>query len=1153
MSNFYTSVGSITTVTNATILVAVDPVTGQTKQVTGQGISTFIGTSAGATGATGPGLDGATGATGRTGGTGATGVTGDQGATGSTGPRGPQGPIGMTGAGTTGATGQRGATGATGATGPIGATGPSGQGGTGATGASGLTGATGVYGSTGSTGATGFTGSTGATGFIGSTGAQGSTGVHGSTGSTGATGLMAYEYVGDYNTTTIYIPREAVTYQGETWVMFDPLGFPNSAPEPAHWYKIAEKGATGPTGATGPAGQDGADGGSVVIIGSVADSSLLPDPGTYGGNVGDGYITQDTGHLWVFGSGAWTDVGNVTGPAGYDGATGATGPQGDPGPIVPATNNTLGAVIVRRNLTVDDDGYLDSVPVYIGEDPPIGTPVEGDQWWDSILGRSFVYYDGLWVEMSPQVGGGGGGGTGSDFTQILSLVAPGDDDRYDLGVTARRWRTLYLSSSTITLNSQTVTITTSSILVNGNPVTGVSNIIVSPTAPPTPQEGYTWWNSTDGQSYVYYDGVWVDLSPPGAAGATGAMGATGPSGGPTGATGYDGATGATGQQGATGAGATGARGSTGATGPRGPLGFTGSTGAAGATGSGATGATGLTGPTGDVGATGAVGEQGATGSGATGATGAIGATGATGATGPAGATGAGATGVRGSTGATGLTGPQGATGAGATGATGLRGSTGAQGPQGVPGSTGATGLSGGTGATGATGPIGVHGSTGSTGATGPIGYDGATGATGPQGPIGIPGATGPRGSTGATGPVGATGPQGITADQTLNTTSNVNFLSLNIRTNATVTNDLTVSGYIDSQNTFGFRNRIINGEFKFDKRRFGQSQTPTANNTYAVDRWKVGLTSPSRFSVQQNQSSVTPPPGYTNYLGFTSLGAYSPAVSDYFTVQQFVEGANMSDFAWGTANASTATLSFWARASIPGTYGGAILNSAQNRSQVFQYTVDFANSWTHQMLRITGDTTGTWLTAPATTGSIVLFSLGVGANLTTSPPYNPGQWAGFAAYSPSSCTAIVTSTGAVFQITGVQFEKGTQATAFDTRSYQTEELLCKRYLNYVSVGTMARSITTGTNGRVIVYAKFDPPMMKNPTAAFPTGSFTLDNGINLTTSTTSTIAIGFSTLRVDGGKIIVGGPWSTALIGDATTLEMLSASTTDQLQLDAEL
>lgn len=85
-------------------------------------------------------------------------------------------------------------------------------------------------------------------------------------------------------------------------------------------------GVTGPTGATGA---DGADGTSVVIQGSVATSANLP---TTGNTQGDGYITQNTGHLWVWNGSSWIDAGLIQGPAGATGPTGNTGANGSQGP-----------------------------------------------------------------------------------------------------------------------------------------------------------------------------------------------------------------------------------------------------------------------------------------------------------------------------------------------------------------------------------------------------------------------------------------------------------------------------------------------------------------------------------------------------------------------------------------------------------------------------------------------------------------------------------------------------------------------------------------------------------------------------------------------------------------------------------------------------
>jgi hypothetical protein len=77
-------------------------------------------------------------------------------------------------------------------------------------------------------------------------------------------------------------------------------------------------------------------------------------------------------------------------------------------------------------------------------------------------------------------------------------------------------------------------------------------------------------------------------------------------------------------------------------------------------------------------------------------------------------------------------------------------------------------------------------------------------------------------------------------------------------------------------NTFGFKNRIINGAMVIDQRNAGASVTNVVSGgTYVLDRWNYAATQASKFTVQQNAGSVTPPVGFSNYLGITSSSAYS--------------------------------------------------------------------------------------------------------------------------------------------------------------------------------------------------------------------------------------------------------------------------------------
>ena len=111
-----------------------------------------------------------------------------------------------------------------------------------------------------------------------------------------------------------------------------PIGFSGSKGDQGDQGFVGSRGLLGYTGSRG---EDGSDGESIKVVGSVPTSSGL-DP-AYTGAIGDGYVTADTGHLWVWDGATWIDVGQVRGysgsigPVGSRGATGFTGSQGGVG------------------------------------------------------------------------------------------------------------------------------------------------------------------------------------------------------------------------------------------------------------------------------------------------------------------------------------------------------------------------------------------------------------------------------------------------------------------------------------------------------------------------------------------------------------------------------------------------------------------------------------------------------------------------------------------------------------------------------------------------------------------------------------------------------------------------------------------------------
>jgi hypothetical protein len=343
------------------------------------------------------------------------------------------------------------------------------------------------------------------------------------------------------------------------------------------------------------------------------------------------------------------------------------------------------------------------------------------------------------------------------------------------------------------------------------------------------------------------------------------------------------------------------------------------------------------------------------------------------------------------------------------------------------------------------------------------------------------------------------------------------------------------------------KNRLINGACMIDQRNAGASVNNIlgGNGTYTLDRWAMFGSVASKFSIQQNAGAVTPPVGFRNYLGVTSLSAYSVPAGEIYEILQRIEGFNFADLMWGTANASPVAISFWVRSSLTGTFGGALNNEAQNRSYPFTYTISSANTWEQKTLTIAGDTTGTWVGATNGTGLQIVFGLGVGSTFSNTA----GAWAAGTFVSATGATSVVGTNGATFYITGVQLEKGSTATSFDYRPYGTELALCQRYLpcfdGTIDSGAInAMGYTYATNSNIIIFT-FPVQARARPTgititalstlglyngsnAAQNPSTFTFNNSSILTATCLTTQASGFTTAqpcRLEGGsgKILFTG------------------------------
>lgn len=295
-----------------------------------------------------------------------------------------------------------------------------------------------------------------------------------------------------------------------------------------------------------------------------------------------------------------------------------------------------------------------------------------------------------------------------------------------------------------------------------------------------------------------------------------------------------------------------------------------------------------------------------------------------------------------------------------------------------------------------------------------------------------------------------------------------------------------------SGSPFGFKNRIINGAMVIDQRNAGASVTGTASLAYNLDRYASLVNTDGVMTFQRVADAPT---GFQYSLKATATTAdASLSATQRAILLQRIEGFNAADLNLGSANATQFTFSFWVKSSLTGTFGGAFQNNDSNRAYPFTYTILSANTWEQKTVTITGDITGTWNTTTGT-GLQVVWGLGVGSTYSSTA----GSWQTGDYNSATGGVSVIGTLNATWQVTGVQLEKGSTASAFDYRAYGQELALCQRY--YINFNDTYPGVLLGS-GSMSAFRYILPlpvTMRSLPTVTF------------------SNVTAGFSAANIGGG------------------------------------
>ena len=290
------------------------------------------------------------------------------------------------------------------------------------------------------------------------------------------------------------------------------------------------------------------------------------------------------------------------------------------------------------------------------------------------------------------------------------------------------------------------------------------------------------------------------------------------------------------------------------------------------------------------------------------------------------------------------------------------------------------------------------------------------------------------------------------------------------------------------------RNLIINGAMTVAQR--GTSSTATGYGS--VDRFAVSHGASGTRT--QSQESLTSGNlfnlGFRNFLRITNTTAGSNAATDYVLCIYNVEAQDLAQSGWNYLSSSSyLTLTFWVRASVSMEYFG-YLRSDDGTSQVYPFSLGTltANTWTKITKTIPGDSSLT-INNDNGRGMQILINPVLGTNYTD-PTRTVETWAPYGAATdrtPEQSNSWNATTGATFDITGVQLEVGSKATPFEHESYGQTLNKCMRYFQMIGNNCM---ITRNANGVPYTGAPLEgsfviPRMRAAPTIAASDGTSTI--------------------------------------------------------------
>jgi hypothetical protein len=186
-----------------------------------------------------------------------------------------------------------------------------------------------------------------------------------------------------------------------------------------------------------------------------------------------------------------------------------------------------------------------------------------------------------------------------------------------------------------------------------------------------------------------------------------------------------------------------------------------------------------------------------------------------------------------------------------------------------------------------------------------------------------------------------------------------------------------------------------------------------------------------------------------------------------------IEGADFVPFI-----GKTATLSFWVRATVTGSYSISFRNGVSDRSYIAEYTIHSADTWEYKTITLKFDYSGgTWDYATGT-------GLQIGFTQMSGPTYKTStinEWQSGIYIASSAQVNNAATIGNTFQLAQCQLELGSVASEYENISMAVRFRLLMRYYQSIYIShAFTTSINAGT-GIGYLNFKYKQRMRSAPT------------------------------------------------------------------------